>query len=103
MSSNPRYRRSSSDLTPPLLPSIPVDPLAMCTAPLALVQARSSSTVPEARGSAHKLRTLTVPELEQYLRPGCQCLVCELASAEIRALQVTSEQPARRARAGTGD
>ena len=103
MSSNPKQRRSSPNLTPPLLPSIPDDPLAMCTASVALVQARSTSTAPKPLGGAHKFRQLTVQELERYIRPGCQCLVCELASTEIRALQVKPEPTARRARAGIGD
>lgn len=32
-------------------------------------------------------RQLTIPELERYIRGGCFCSVCEIARAEIHALQ----------------
>lgn len=33
----------------------------------------------------YKVRRLTVPELERYIRRGCVCSVCEFALAEIDA------------------
>ena len=40
-----------------------------------------------ARTKLHENRRLTVPELERYIRRGCDCSVCEFARVEIAVLR----------------